>query len=171
MAKNRFASVASALFLIALAVIWLIYLCAGNNLGEQTTAILSAVISFISFFMIYFCNEFIKDNTPLWLAITIIIIVVIPYIFSSVVTICMAFGFDLIASFPPIVVTIIDIFTKVVFIILYVMLIINAWDFTDSLIFRLIFIAIGAFLIFCAVLPWIPPLAQHFDFPLIGFQI
>lgn len=171
MAKTRSVSVLSAIILFALAIIWLIYLCAGNNLGEQTTDILSGVVIIITCITIFSSADFLKDNTPGWLAFIIIFLALVPYLFSSVVLCCEAFGFDLLASFPPVVIQIIDIVHKVIYIILYVLLIINAWDFTDSAIFRIIFIVIGLFLIFCAVLPWIPPLAQNFKFPLIGFQV
>jgi hypothetical protein len=41
---------------------------------------------------------------------------------------------------------------------------------TESWIFRIVFVIIGLFLIFCVVVEWIPSIAEHLPVPLIGFK-
>lgn len=169
MARTRFSSTLSALILLALAVIWLIYLCAGNALGEDTTYILSIVISVIAIISLFTVFHSMKDiSVPLFILIIGLILLYIPILLNLVSCILELCGINLFEHVP-IFASILDVIYKILFIFIYIGLICNAWGSTESLIFRLIYLAIGLFLVFCAVLPWIPALAQNFDIPLIGF--
>lgn len=104
---------------------------------------------------------------PKWLII-VMMLAMFGTIPATIVDIFKASNIDL--TIFPLIKELFYVSQKITHIILYVVLITNAYHLTDSFIFRVIFIVIGSFLIFCVVVEWIPFLAAHFPVPLIGFE-
>ena len=167
MKKSGLANSLSALILLAFGVIWLVYLCAGNAMPPDVQTVLSLVVSLLAlatYLTKAICNA---KNMPIWL-LFLISLAIFGSIPANIVELLQACGLDL--TIYPIVEQIFAISHGITFIFLYIILIYNAWGVTDSLIFRLIFTAIGLFLIFCVVIDWIPALQQVvMPVPLIGF--
>ena len=63
----------------------------------------------------------------------------------------------------------ISIAMNVMLIATYLVLLYNAWGAFDSFLFKLIFLAISAFLILCVVAGWIPAVKDFLKLPTIGF--
>ena len=172
MEKSRFHKTLSAITLFALAVIWLIYLCAGNSLGKDVTNVLSIVVNVLSVVTVAVVFIALSSNDVPGIITFIITILSLLPILLQLVSVCLEIcSIDLFHAVDPVFTYVIDIIYKILIICLYIGLIINSWGFTESFIFRIIFLAIGLFLIFCVAIQWIPALAQNFDIPLIGFTI
>ena len=58
---------------------------------------------------------------------------------------------------------------NVMLIATYFVLLYNAWGAFDSILFKLIFLVIAAFLILCVVAGWIPAVKEFLQLPSIGF--
>lgn len=165
MKKPGFVNTLSAIILLAFGFIWLIYLCAGEYMPDNVHGVLSLVVSFLAlgtYLMKAICSA---KNMPIWV-IWLIVLSIIGSVPANFVDLMQACGIDL--TIYPLINTIFEISHGITFIILYLLLIYNACGVTDSLIFRLIFTAIGMFLIFCVVADWIPYLAIM-PVPLISF--
>ena len=165
--KRKLANSLSALVLLSFAVIWLVYLCAGNQMDAGVAQRLSLSISILSLATYIVKLAFTYKVMPKWLIIlmTLAMFGTIP---ATVVDVFKSCNIDL--TIFPLVKDLFYVSQKVTHIILYVVLITNAYHLTDSWIFRILFIVIGSFLIFCVVVEWLPFLASHFPVPLIGFE-
>lgn len=58
---------------------------------------------------------------------------------------------------------------NVMLILTYFVLLYNAWGALDSLLFKIIFLVIALFLIFCVVAGWIPAIQEVIPVPTMGF--
>ena len=104
---------------------------------------------------------------PKWLVI-ILMIAMFGTIPATLIDVLQASGIDL--TLFPLIRDIFYISQKITYIVLYIVLISNACQLTESWIFRIVFVIIGFFLIFCVVVEWIPSIAEHLPVPLIGFK-
>ena len=165
--KRKLANSLSALVLLSFAVIWLVYLCAGNHMDPVVAQRLSLAVSILSLTTYVVKLAFSYKVMPKWLII-VMMLAMFGTIPATIVDIFKASNIDL--TIFPLIKELFYVSQKITHIILYVVLITNAYHLTDSFIFRVIFIVIGSFLIFCVVVEWIPFLAAHFPVPLIGFE-
>lgn len=165
--KRKLANSLSALVLLSFAVIWLVYLCAGNHMDPVVAQRLSLAVSILSLTTYIVKLVFSYKVMPKWLII-VMMLAMFGTIPATIVDIFKASNIDL--TIFPLIKELFYVSQKITHIILYVVLITNAFHLTDSFIFRVIFIVIGSFLIFCVVVEWIPFLATHFPVPLIGFE-
>ena len=166
--KNRIASSLSAIVLLAFAIIWLVYLCGQELLSERAIGNLSFTVSVLAMLAYVVKAIFSKDSLPKWVVV-ILFVGMAGTVPATILDFLQTCGFDVLAV-APVLKDILYISHKCAFIVLYVLLMISACGLTDSLIFKLIFITIGCFLIFCVVAEWIPFLAANFPLPLIGFN-
>ena len=167
MKKTGLVNSLSAVVLLAFGFIWLVYLCAGNMLSPEVHNVLSLVVSFLALATYLIKAIGSAKNMPLWL-VWLLFIAIAGSIPANIVDLLQACGLTFDWTSFPIVNTIFEISHGITFIILYLLLIYNAWGVTESLIFRLIFTVIGMFLIFCVVAEWIPYLAIM-PVPLVSF--
>lgn len=166
--KSRLASSLSAIVLLAFAIIWLVYLCGQDLLSERAIKNISFGVSVLSMLAYIVKAIFSKDSLPKWVVV-ILFIGMAGTVPATILDFLQTCGFDVLAV-APVLKDILYISHKCAFIVLYVLLMISACGLTDSLIFRLIFITIGCFLIFCIVAEWLPFISEHFPLPLIGFN-
>ena len=165
--KNKASSSLSAIVLLTFAVIWLVYLCAGNQMDAGVAENLSFTVS-ILFVLSYVGMLFLPSELKTrWVFIILLacLCISIPSAIVDIFTFC---GGDV--SMIPWLKDTLYIGQKIGHIALYLFLIANAVKLTESKIFRLLFIVIGLFLIFCVVTEWIPALAELLPVPLIGFE-
>ena len=165
--ENKSSSSLSAIVLLTLAIIWLIYLCAGNQMETKVAENLSLTVS-VLFLVSYISMLFLPCELRTgWIFIILLacLLISIPAIIVDVFSYCGA-DTDLI----PWLRTTLYVGQKIGHIALYLFLMANATKLTESKIFRLLFIVIGLFLIFCVAAEWIPALAELLPVPLIGFQ-
>ncbi|MBQ3220546.1 MAG: hypothetical protein IJB34_01140 [Clostridia bacterium] len=165
--KNKTASALSALVLLAFAVIWLVYLCAGNHMQENVAQNLSYAVT-VLFALSYIAVISLPSDAKLgWVLISLLacFLVALP---GAVLDIFALFGVE--PSLAPWLKSTLSIGQQIGHIALYIFLVANSFQLTKSFLFRLLFIAIGLFLVFCVVTAWVPALAQILPVPLIGFE-
>ena len=75
----------------------------------------------------------------------------------------------LVAEFSPGLTFGVGIAKTVILCLPYLVLLYNAWGWSDKLIFRILFLITTAFLIFCAIAPYIPGIDMG-NLPLIGLK-
>ena len=167
MDKKRIANSLSAFVLLAFAVIWLVYLCAGDRMDPVVAQRLSMAVSLLSLVTYVIKLVFSYNIMPKWLVI-ILMIAMFGTIPATLIDVLQASGIDL--TLFPLIRDIFYISQKITYIVLYIVLIANACQLTESWIFRIVFVIIGLFLIFCVVVEWIPSIAEHLPVPLIGFK-
>ena len=167
MDKKRIANSLSAFVLLAFAVIWLVYLCAGDRMDPVVAQRLSMAVSLLSLVTYVIKLVFSYNIMPKWLVI-ILMIAMFGTIPATLIDVLQACGIDL--TLVPLIRDIFYISQKITYIVLYIVLISNACQLTESWIFRIVFVIIGLFLIFCVVVEWIPSIAEHLPVPLIGFK-
>lgn len=167
MKKGSFLNSISALVLLAFAVIWIINICVGNDMSEGVkNGIQTAYTAiFIGIFVVYIFGDKTLPKGLTW----VFGLLFLCYVPSVCVTFATLFGVDLTAY--PIVVTILTVTKTIFYVPFYIIIICRSCQITDSWIFRLIFIVIGLFLIFCDISSLIPSLSNALPFPMIGFAV
>lgn len=162
--KNKFSNSFSALILFAFAIIWLIYLCAGNQMPEKTADGITLAVTILALVGYFILGISDFRDLPRWL-LTLLIVAgnclwpALVYNFVNLFVVEM--------TLYPIVQTIISISQGFAFIIMYMLITFRACNVTESFLFRLMFVVIGLFLIFSVVVGWIPGLAAKIPVPLI----
>ena len=165
MKKNNIANSICALSFFMEGVAWLISVCAGEQLpplAEKVISILTTVllISWIVFFYIGFSDVLL--NLPVWLTLIMFVLLLATSVYGLIVILQWIFKFEITGAFSVVFV----VLQGCSYLVMYILMTCAACKTTESLLFRILFIAIGLFLVLCVVASWFPALAAKIPVPL-----